>query len=313
MNRSWIEDITGHKYVDHEVVQQLWGGYGELNRVYLSDGSSVVLKEIRFPKHLKHPRGWATVTSDERKRKSYEIELKWYETLARLLDEKTKVPTLLGVLKDESTSILLEDLNTLGYDRRYNSIDISGARNVLKWLARLHAKFLNVEPEGLWETGTYWHLATRPDEFEVMESSWLKGKASEIDEVLRSAKYQTIVHGDAKLANFCFGHNMDVAAVDFQYVGGGCGMKDVAYFISSCFSSDEAIKLESELLDCYFDELRKNIPDEITDELEEEWRNLYPVAWADFVRFLLGWAPDHYKLNEYSLLQVERTKQLITP
>lgn len=88
-------------------------------------------------------------------------------------------------------------------------------------------------------------------------------------------------------------------------------MKDVAYFISSCLNSDEAMHYESELLDCYFEELLRNISNEIAAELEEEWRKLYPVAWADFVRFLQGWAPDHYKLNDYSNKQVEKVKAIV--
>ena len=87
-------------------------------------------------------------------------------------------------------------------------------------------------------------------------------------------------------------------------------MKDVAYFLSSCMSSNDSIRYESELLACYFEELCKHISDEINDDLEEEWRSLYPVAWADFIRFLQGWAPDHYKLNEHSLRQVERAKAI---
>ena len=46
------------------------------------------------------------------------------------------------------------------------------------------------------------------------------------------------MHGDAKLANFLFtSDHSQVAGVDFQYVGGGCGMKDVAYLLS-CLDED---------------------------------------------------------------------------
>ena len=117
-----------------------------------------------------------------------------------------------------------------------------------------------------------------------MEDSWLKTNASRIDSALNNSTYRTFVHGDAKVANFCFGQNRsNVAALDFQYVGGGCGMKDVAYFISSCLESDDAAKWESQLLDTYCKELKSRVPDVEFRKLESEWRALYPVAWADFV------------------------------
>lgn len=306
----WVEECCGSKVAKEELVQELWSGYGCLKRIHLSNGSSFILKEINFASVQDHPRGWGTNISDERKRKSYQIEQNWYEGLSQKLDDITKVPALIYNQKGDTIALLLEDLNRLHFDQRYRSLNLDGIKRVLEWLARFHATFIGVEPEGLWPIGTYWHLDTRPEEYEIMQSGWLKENARRIDEVLNNATYKTIVHGDAKLANFCFSNGMDVAAVDFQYVGGGCGMKDVAYFISSCLSSNESIRHESELLACYFEELRKHISDEITDELEEEWRTLYPVAWADFIRFLQGWAPDHYKLNEYSLRQVERAKAI---
>lgn len=128
-----------------------------------------------------------------------------------------------------------------------------------------------------------------------------------IDQQLQQCRYQTLVHGDAKLANFCFKSDSTkprVAAVDFQYVGRGCGMKDVAYFVGSCLSEEQCEVLESTLLDSYFSSLKRCVAAKHagleTAELESEWRQLYDVAWADFHRFLKGWSPGHWKINSYS-------------
>jgi len=95
-----------------------------------------------------------------------------------------------------------------------------------------------------------------------------------------------------------------VAAVDFQYVGGGCGMKDIAYFIGSCLYEDECEKMEQELLDFYFAALKEALIQKEKaidyEALEANWRELYHVAWADFHRFLKGWSPTHWKVNSYS-------------
>lgn len=111
----------------------------------------------------------------------------------------------------------------------------------LKWLANFHATFINEELAGLWQTDTYWHLATRPDELAVTDNPALKQAAVAIDAKLNSCRYKTFVHSDAKVANFCFSTDSKmVAAVDFQYVGGGCGMKDVICLLGSCLDEDLA-------------------------------------------------------------------------
>ena len=127
----------------------------------------------------------------------------------------------------------------------------------------------------------------------------LKKAAEAIDTTLNNCEYKTLVHGDAKLANFCFSELGEVAGVDFQYVGGGCGMKDVAYFAGSCLSENECERLEEKILDTYFQYFNSGFG-EVHSELEQEWRSLYRVAWADFHRFLKGWSPGHWKINSYS-------------
>jgi len=199
----------------------------------------------------------------------------------------------------------MEDLDASGYPERRHNLSSAELRACLSWLAHFHATFMNQKPDGLWDQGTYWHLATRPDELEELTDFKLKNAAHKIDQLLEDAQYTTLVHGDAKVANFCFSScETRVAAVDFQYVGGGCGMKDVAYLFSSCLDENECERRESQLLDYYFNELTSALaeyqPAINTLEVEKEWRDLYPVAWADFYRFLQGWSPGHWKIHPYS-------------
>ncbi|NOQ73107.1 MAG: DUF1679 domain-containing protein [Crocinitomix sp.] len=291
-----------------EVIQSLWSGYGKVSRYQLFDSplSTVVVKFISLNQSNEHPRGWNTDHSHSRKVKSYKVETHWYEKWNHLCTDKCSVPKFIGSFSaGKEQWIILEDLN-VNFPLRKQQIDLAEVKVCLKWLANFHATFLNHKPIGLWQVGTYWHLKTRADEFEKIQNQELKAKAHLIDELLNQCNYQTIVHGDAKLANFCFSENgSKIAAVDFQYVGGACGMKDVAYFFGSCLSSSECELNEKELLDYYFSELESALEDAIVTinfkELEQEWRRLYPVACADFTRFLLGWMPTHQKINNYNL------------
>jgi hypothetical protein len=302
-----------------ELIQELWSGYGELNRVMLSGGEydSVIVKDINLSSDEDHPRGWNTSASYNRKIASYEVEQIWYEKYANQCDESYKMPRLIASkFVDNRRVFILEDLDQLGYPLRRTDLNVEEVKACLNWLASYHARFLGVPSDDLWETGTYWHFKTRIDEYMSMENSFLKEQAFIIDEKLNSCNYKTLVHGDAKVANFCFSSDMkSVAAVDFQYVGEGCGMKDVAYLFSSCLSSQECEKYEAELLSYYFEKLKDALSPKISeieyDALEKEWRLMYPIAWADFVRFLLGWMPTHHKLNAYANQKVSETMKIL--
>ncbi len=300
---------TGARSVlDTQVVQSLWSGYGQIVRCRLDGAAqpSVIVKHIRWPDERDHPYGWTSDRSHERKLHSYRVETMWYERHAKRCPDACRVPRpLASETRADDVILVLEDLDASGYAGRRRDVGEAELDACLSWLASFHATFMGQAPDGLWSTGTYWHLATRPDELDALDDGPLKAAAEVIDRQLAESRFQTIVHGDAKLANFCFdADGRRAAAVDFQYVGGGCGIKDVAYFIGSCLDEEESERLAPGLLDRYFELLAQaleQLGSELDrDELEGEWRALYPVAWTDFYRFLQGWSPGHWKLHRYS-------------
>lgn len=216
------------------------------------------------------------------------------------------MPKVLKTFKTEDEYlIVMEDLASLGFSSVVTEASKTHLKTCLSWLANFHASHMGRQSSLIWKTGTYWHLDTRPDEFEVLEDITLKEFAFKIDMELKNAKYQTIVHGDAKLANFCFSKDASlVAAVDFQYVGHGCGMKDVILFMSSAVLPEDCNKIQDWVLNTYFKAFNEAIeyyqPKLDAREIEKEWRDLFCVSWADFQRFIKAWSPKHFKINSYS-------------
>lgn len=296
---DWVAQVTGATSARRaERIQSLWSGYGEIVRVALTgaDVETVVVKSVQPPARL---RGAKKDTSHARKCRSYDVETAWYRTFASRCDDTCRVPRLVGAQSArEEWLLVLEDIDAAGFPERRRDPGPSGMDACLRWLAAFHARFLGVAPEGLWKNGTYWHLATRQDELAAMDDDELRSAAPLIDQKLRACAFQTLVHGDAKPANFCFARGgAAVAAVDFQYVGGGCGMKDVAYLLID----DVA---EARWLDVYFAHLRGALdlrPERVDAEgLEREWRALYPIARADYHRFLAGWAKEHWRRDTHA-------------
>ncbi|UJF22574.1 phosphotransferase [Shewanella sp. OMA3-2] len=316
-----IIDVLGATSVQSvQSIQSLWGGYGELVQVYLTGyrHASVIVKHITLPQAQTHPKGWATDLSHQRKLRSYQVESYWYQDYANHCTADCVVPKCLWLGNaitspnaDDCYAILLvlEDLTQIGFSRINHHGDRTIIQASLTWLAHFHGQFMQHDGQDLWPIGTYWHLATRPDELAVLQDDKLKNAATELDYILNNCPFKTLVHGDAKLANFCFTpDNCQAAAVDFQYVGQGCGMKDVVYFLSSVLPFNQPIStIETTVetyLDFYFIQLSQSVghyhPDIDVSALVNSWRSLYPIAWADFHRFIKGWSPEHQKINAYS-------------
>jgi len=278
-----IATVTGASSArQREHIATVWSGYGEVFRYALggAEADSVVVKHIAPGKG----RG----RSHDRKLRSYEVEQAFYERWSSRCGPGCRVPHCLHVERQRSERLFVfEDLDAAGFDQRRDNPSRIQLETCVAWLAHFHATFLGERPRGLWKSGSYWHLGTRPDELRAMAPGPLRKAAAAIDARLSSARFQTLIHGDAKPANFLFSRDgRRVAAVDFQYVGGGCGVKDLAYLMAG---EDQGTVKRS--LDHYFRALRHAAPEADLDALEAEWRALYPWAWADFERFLAGWAP----------------------
>lgn len=268
----------GSSVAKKRLVQELWSGYGELCKVKLADGRRIVVK------HITPPRDDGSL-SHRRKLASYDVERAFYETYAA-----RSCARVAELIHSSAGFLVLEDLDEAGFaGRKHRLGSIDAVRPLVRWLAAFHKSFMN-EDNGA--QGCYWHLDTRPDEL-ARTAGPLKDAAVAIDRALKSARHTTLVHGDAKIANFCFGAT-GVAAVDFQYVGVGVGVRDLAYLLGSCLSGTHLAAFADDLLDYYFAHLDEG------EDVEVEWRALWPYCFADFERFLAGWAPGHWKRNSYT-------------
>jgi hypothetical protein len=99
-----------------EVIQSLWSGYGELVRLVFQE-KSIIVKHIKLPKTSKHPRGWNTNLSHQRKLHSYEVEVSWYEKFSKNVDNNCRIPQGLKCFqKDDEWLIVMEDLASLGLE-----------------------------------------------------------------------------------------------------------------------------------------------------------------------------------------------------
>jgi hypothetical protein len=147
----------------------------------------------------------------------------------------------------------------------------------------------------------------------------LKAAAPELDARLRSTPFRTLTHGDFKTENLLFGSTANrgssaggkgglcCAAYDFQYIGGGSGMKDVVYLLVSGTQPRLLAQQEQALLQHYHEQLMAGLQaaadgggaEGVVDRDAaaraaqqysfEAMLGDYKLSVCDYVRFMAGW------------------------
>ncbi|MBH0058966.1 kinase [Pseudoalteromonas sp. SWXJZ94C] len=292
-----------------DTLTSLWSGCGSIVQCQL-DNELCVIKAIKIPSYINHPKIKQSEFALKRKQHSYNVEYNFYRLYSQHLPiDAQSIDCINAINKDDEYALVFKDFTKYGFMQA----GIGHIKAILKWLAYFHAFNLYKPADGLWQQGNYWHLSTRPDEFNKLKDnldkkSDIKNAAFKIDEQLQSCDYKTWIHGDAKLANFAASECGEIRGYDFQYIGTGCGIVDVMYFMTSCFNDEQLHEYADEYLAYYFDNLKTAIttyhPQAPVNKIADDWRALWSAAWADFYRFLAGWSPEHQKINSYMLKQV---------
>eukprot|EP01043_Picozoa_sp_COSAG02_P045910 COSAG02_NODE_4244_length_5593_cov_2.391518_5_plen_326_part_00 len=247
-------------------IQRLWGGMGAVYEVTAvgGDGISVnlVIKRVALPAS-----GGALSLGDRRKKKSYQCESCFYETLApELRAAGCSVPAGLLVERHDDGAVTIVMSKLPGSSRSLGEVEMAA---VVAFLARMHSHTWGSRADaavakGLQSQGCYWYLDTRPDEWQSMPATGWEGRlrraAQALDQRLKDDPYQCIVHGDLKSDNMTFSESGEVSLCDFQYSGRACPMKDLAYLTLCCAANEGCSRTASDkYLTMYHSLLAENL------------------------------------------------------
>lgn len=271
------EDISS---VSVSSIARLWGGMGQVYRVISSKTNDEFIVKYMDPRRMSP----TPSLGDQRKLDSYVVEATFYRDYCEdLIRKGVGLARFLHVEQNDGNKTIL-CLSVLE-----NAPDDDYYELVLDWLAHFHAATWQDECRGLQEVATYWHLDTRPDEWSGMSTSGWEGRlrraARAIDEFLKDGTtIQSCVHGDAKDANVMWdAATKKVAMCDFQYVGRGCPLKDLCYFLCSNGVADD-----ESYVDLYYEKLCSKIKD-ASPPSRKEFDIVLELCYCDYLRFMCGW------------------------
>lgn len=172
--------------------------------------------------------------------------------------------------------LVLEDLGGMEAIPQVVGMDAAGARHAVRHIARLQGRFWEAADDpALAACGEF--LNTR--ESRIMQTVYLLTLPAALDRFgdlftgdtrrlvekfgTRIAAHfaalsdgpKTVVHGDFRADNMLFGGEArdELAVIDWQGFGMGCGMYDVAFLLGTSVTSDLRRQIERDIVDEYYD------------------------------------------------------------
>ena len=228
----------------------------------------------------------------------YEREVSFYQLLASKVSIRT--PECFFARRDENDDFLLilEDLSPAALIDQFGGIDVEMARHGLTALAGLHGPTHALEDlhrsswlRGVSEALAPLYASVLPalfDQFLVRYDGRLDDDVRVMVMTLRerlsqfsgyTTPHPCVTHGDFRTDNLlidaCDGV-VPLAVVDWQTVGVGSPLLDVAYFLTTSLSPEDCIRHETELIDYYLDAM-----------CEQQVRISRTVAHHEFARYTL--------------------------
>ena len=205
--------------------------------------------------------------------------------------------------------LLLEDLGGMEAIPQSVGIDAARTRQAIREIAGLQGRFweaadepalsavgdfLNSKERRIMQTVYLLTLPAALDRFGDLFTAERRRLAEEFG--LRIASHfaavsagpRTVVHGDFRADNILFGSegDKDLAVIDWQGFGIGCGMYDVAFFLGTSVTSDIRRRIERDALDEYHDIVRSLGAENYTRE--DCWRSYRQNMLGTLMPMVIG-------------------------
>jgi aminoglycoside/choline kinase family phosphotransferase len=203
----------------------------------------------------------------------YEREVSFYQHLAATI--ATRTPRCSFAERDDTDNflLLLEDLSPSAVIDQFSGVSIGTARAGLSALAGLHGPTHAKTSlhDAAWLRGVSTELQPLYESvLPILFDQFLERYDARLDEELRTmvlalkdrlalfsdyvTPFPCVTHGDFRTDNLlidaCDG-SVALAVVDWQTIGVGSPLLDVAYFLTTSLSSEDCARHEFELLDYY--------------------------------------------------------------